>query len=199
MGIGNAWHSLETCRPAAPSRSGALPPAAPAVGLLPRACFCPAALGSDRWPDIGSWETKLSWRQQDTQCAPRSWCRIAFGCDLIKKAQIFLIILPAAAGAGRRPAPWQRRILLIKDAPPTPVQRKLFPAITLPIAQPEEEREAQEAVPTTHLLPLHVSRKSPATLCGGTPPAGFLCFCRLPGFRHPHRTGGAYILWSASW
>lgn len=56
------------------------------------------------WPDSGTIVGPLGQsyqrRRQDTEWASRSGYRIAFGLDLIKKTQIFLIILPATAEAG---------------------------------------------------------------------------------------------------
>lgn len=56
------------------------------------------------WPDSGliAGPSGQSYqrRRQDTEWASRSGCGIAFGLDLIKKTQIFLIILPATAEAG---------------------------------------------------------------------------------------------------
>lgn len=56
------------------------------------------------WPDSGTIVGPLGQsyqrQRQGTEWASRSGYRIAFGLDLIKKTQIFLIILPATAEAG---------------------------------------------------------------------------------------------------
>lgn len=79
--------------------------------LLPGAnCYGPEWWGgrggeaTASWPDSGliAGPSGQSYqrRRQDTEWASRSGCGIAFGLDLIKKTQIFLIILPATAEAG---------------------------------------------------------------------------------------------------
>lgn len=66
------------------------------------ACVCVEATAS--WADSGLIAGPLGQsyrgRRQDTEWASRSGHRIALGLDLIKKTQIFLIILSATAEAG---------------------------------------------------------------------------------------------------
>lgn len=63
-------------------------------------CVGVTVSGQDSGPIAGPLGQSYRRRRQDTEWAPRSGYRIAFGLDLIKKTQIFLIILPATAEAG---------------------------------------------------------------------------------------------------